>query len=391
MDQPNFDFKPDQARPAAGSGIRNKNRKRQVRTNRQKSWLLIGLAVLLVTATVFIAAYQQSDLFAATMNRWMPTRLKKMISAGSVENSDRATGLTNQQTAHGIFKDGKLIVVLDAGHGGSDPGAMATGSDGKTHQEAQLTLQLGKLVASRLEKLGVHVVMTREDDTWVSLYSRIAQASLLSLDWLSARKTNVIPSANRLAALQEALQIPIRINSDSKDSGGLGFMGGYGVGDLQKSMMDLQKSCDPLLFVSIHGNSSTNQGLHGTQVYYCDDEIVALEESKQLAVQASPTGNRAYRNRNSERNRLLATQVYQAIVKELPELSGTNAGKTVLSGNYAVLREQALTSVLIETGFMSHANDLSILLDDDSQQRLANAIAQGIYNFAKARRIGNLD
>ena len=316
--------------------------------------------------------------------------------AGTVEKSGITVG-ANKDPANAANKSaiqavaaldkGKLIVVLDAGHGGSDPGTQAKGPDGKTIPESEINLALSKLVASWLNQLGVQVVLTRQSDVWMSLYSRIARTSLLSLDSLANQKPALLQPASRLAALRQALQPPIDINSDNRDSGGLGFMAGYGVGDLQKSLLDLQRSCDQVLFVSIHVNSSTNTSLHGTQVYYCDDAIVTLEEAGQLAAQTSPAGNRDYANRDDERNRQLANQLYQAITDKVPALAGTNAGKPVLSGNYAVLREQALASVLIETGYFSHAGDLALLLNGDSQRQLADAIADGICGFAKARRI----
>ena len=69
---------------------------------------------------------------------------------------------------------GPKIVVLDAGHGGHDPGA--TGLDGVF--EKTITLDLVRRVAARLaDEARVDVVLTREDDTFVSLPERIKRAS----------------------------------------------------------------------------------------------------------------------------------------------------------------------------------------------------------------------
>jgi N-acetylmuramoyl-L-alanine amidase CwlD len=62
---------------------------------------------------------------------------------------------------------GKLI-VLDAGHGGSDPGAQRSGVS-----EKDLTMQITNQLKKRLTQLGARVVMTRSDDTFVSLEDRV--------------------------------------------------------------------------------------------------------------------------------------------------------------------------------------------------------------------------
>ena len=66
---------------------------------------------------------------------------------------------------------GKLIVI-DAGHGGKDPGAVGT----KT-QEKILTLKASKMLESELQKQGFKVYMTRSTDEYVGLYDRAAIAN----------------------------------------------------------------------------------------------------------------------------------------------------------------------------------------------------------------------
>ena len=63
------------------------------------------------------------------------------------------------------------VVVLDAGHGGSDSGATSSGV-----KEKDLTLQYAKKVKNELESRGAKVYMTRSDDTYVSLTDRTQKA-----------------------------------------------------------------------------------------------------------------------------------------------------------------------------------------------------------------------
>ncbi len=62
-------------------------------------------------------------------------------------------------------------VVIDPGHGGSDPGAIAAG-----RQEKDVTLRLAQLTGAALQQQGVQVVYTRTDDRFVPLEARVATA-----------------------------------------------------------------------------------------------------------------------------------------------------------------------------------------------------------------------
>ncbi|TYR81900.1 SH3 domain-containing protein [Priestia megaterium] len=61
----------------------------------------------------------------------------------------------------------KKIIVIDPGHGGHDSGAV-----GHDHSEKDLILITAKLVAAQLQNAGATVIMTRSDDTFISLDGR---------------------------------------------------------------------------------------------------------------------------------------------------------------------------------------------------------------------------
>lgn len=87
--------------------------------------------------------------------------------AGWIVATSGLTG-TDESSLNKYLK-GKTIVI-DPGHGGIDNGA--TGSHMKT-LEKEVNLQVSKIVASKLEEAGAHVVMTRTDDRRVSLQDRV--------------------------------------------------------------------------------------------------------------------------------------------------------------------------------------------------------------------------
>ena len=100
---------------------------------------------------------------------------------------------------------GERTVVVDAGHGGYDPGAVGYNNAGEAvAYESHINLAIAKLVNKKLKENGINVIMTRDSDKYISLQERAE----------------------------------IENNSD----------------------------CD--LFVSIHCNSIENSAINGTQVYY---------------------------------------------------------------------------------------------------------------------------
>lgn len=69
-------------------------------------------------------------------------------------------------------------IVLDPGHGGYDSGAV--GSKGTL--EKHVTLQTAKLVYNKLKAIGANVILTRSDDTYISLNSRVYTSNKQNTD-----------------------------------------------------------------------------------------------------------------------------------------------------------------------------------------------------------------
>jgi len=84
-------------------------------------------------------------------------------------------------------------VVLDPGHGGSDPGAI--GPSGV--REKDVTLDIARKIAPLLAKDGVSVVLTREDDRFVPLEDRTARANAFGADLFVSIHCNAAENRGR--------------------------------------------------------------------------------------------------------------------------------------------------------------------------------------------------
>lgn len=144
-----------------------------------------------------------------------------------------------------VQKDGPCVVI-DAGHGGDDPGKV--GINGA--QEKDINLQIALLVKTFLEQNGVNVVMTREDED--GLYDR------------SASNKKVQDMKNRIALIEETA---------------------------------------PDIVVSIHQNSYPEEYVHGAQVFYYDGSSQGKELAevlqRQLIEKADPDNTRQVKANDS--------------------------------------------------------------------------------------------
>jgi N-acetylmuramoyl-L-alanine amidase len=83
--------------------------------------------------------------------------------------------------------DGETLVVIDAGHGGSEPGAIYGG-----FQEKNLNLDIAKRLNSLLKVKKVKTFMIREDDSYVGLYERGFIANALNASLFLSVHNNAI-------------------------------------------------------------------------------------------------------------------------------------------------------------------------------------------------------
>lgn len=109
----------------------------------------------------------------------------------SFEDADK-TELTDNETDKAPVPD-KGTVIIDAGHGGKDPGAI-----GLISKESDINLLIAEQTKAELESLGYTVIMTRTDDSFVGLTERvnIANAYPNSLCFVSIHQNSVDNAPN---------------------------------------------------------------------------------------------------------------------------------------------------------------------------------------------------
>ncbi len=96
------------------------------------------------------------------------------------------SGVTGDAGSPAVAARGLRRVVLDAGHGGSDSGVVGAGGV----REKDLTIDLVRRLARRLQSLGLEVVLTREGDSVLGPEERAARANAAAADLLVSIHVN---------------------------------------------------------------------------------------------------------------------------------------------------------------------------------------------------------
>ena len=198
-----------------------------------------------------------------------------------------------RETGMGADDSGRLCVVVDAGHGGDDPGKI--GINGAP--EKDINLQIAQKLKKYLEAEDVEVVLTRETED--GLYD--AHAS----------------------------------NKKVQD---------------MKRRIEIIEEADPILVVSIHQNSYSEEYVKGGQVFYYGTS----EVSKDLA---------------------------ETIQKQLKQLDPENKREAKANTSYYLLKKTSRPIVIVECGFLSNPDEAYKLVDADYQKRVAFMIFDSLNEY----------
>lgn len=125
-------------------------------------------------------------------NGWLKVRLANnktaWVPSWQAENTVAKTAATKLANA---------TIVIDAGHGGNDSGALYDESETSSYyMEKTYTLKLAKLVAKELRARGARVILTRDNDRYVDLKSRPQTAESIHADAFISFHFDSSPYAN---------------------------------------------------------------------------------------------------------------------------------------------------------------------------------------------------
>ena len=229
-------------------------------------------------------------------------------------------------------KDKGFTVVIDAGHGGKDPGARGSKINEKVINLA-VALKLGKLIEENHND--VRVVYTRKTDCFIELDERANIANRAKADLFISIHTNSVKKGSSvrgaetftlgLARTEENLEVAMRENSAIL---------------LEDDYLQKYEGFDP--------NSS---------------ESYIIFEFMQ--------------NKHVEQSVELASEIQKAFTAE----GRTNRG--VRQGGLLVLRKTSMPSVLVELGFISNPTEENYMKSGNGQEQLSKALYKAFYKYKK--------
>lgn len=118
-------------------------------------------------------------------------------------NEDSTENIEVDEDATIPNTDKKYVVIVDPGHGGSDPGATyPVGVKDPTVKEKDITLDVALKVRDKLEAAGVDVIMTRTGDTYPTLVERVEIANNSVADLYVSVHVNAMDNKDEIDGVQ---------------------------------------------------------------------------------------------------------------------------------------------------------------------------------------------
>jgi N-acetylmuramoyl-L-alanine amidase len=219
------------------------------------------------------------------------------------------------------------VVVLDAGHGGRDPGALGYGG----YREKDLTLDLARRVRTLLTERGIKVRLTRDADMTVTLDQRAT-------------------IANDIGA---ALLVSIHANTVKKDARSISGSETFYLAPAQTASATATERIE---------NSPARNNVN------------AMWSSLTTRLKRFFLGQHYQSTR--EKSVMLARRVQTRVGAVAV---GENRG--VKPANLSVLRNTFCPACLVEVGFISNPTDVAYLKKPWYRQKIAVAIAEGIAEY----------
>lgn len=229
-------------------------------------------------------------------------------------------------------KKTQIVVVIDPGHGGEDPGAIGFNQLKEKDVVLSISKRLKKLFA---QDKTIRIVMTRDEDIFIPLNVRVAKARSLKAD----------------------LFVSIHADAFTKPSArgsSVFILSKKGASSIAvKYLEQTQNESDQIGGISMSGD------------HYFDHTLLDL-------VQTSTMTN----------SRILAAQV----LTQLKQINRLHK-ELVEQARFVVLKSPDVPSILVETAFISNPEEAKKLKGAKFQQQVAQALYIGIKRYLKYRKV----
>jgi N-acetylmuramoyl-L-alanine amidase len=224
-----------------------------------------------------------------------------------------------------------VVVVIDAGHGGHDPGAVYS----KSIREKDIVLNIAKELDRIIDACkGYMGVMVRSDDRFVELRDRVKKARSAGADLF------------------------ISIHAD-------GWKTPSARGASVWTLSDRGASSEMGRWLAKHENDAHLLGGGDVRLSLSDKDEVLANVLLDMSMTASRAGS---------------YEVAKAVHQNLSRFAVMHKDH-VEQAAFAVLKSPDVPSILVETGFITNPDEARLLNSSRYQKRLAQAIADGVFNY----------
>jgi len=223
--------------------------------------------------------------------------------------------------------DRKVVVALDPGHGGIDPGAQYEG-----HSEASLMLTFAREMKENLILSGRYeVFLTRNENVFVSLEGRVSRAR------------------------DDGADVFISLHADA-------LAAGKATGTTIYTLSDTASDKAAAALAASHERSDLLAGVDLSE----QDDLIASVLMDMARIETTP------------RSEKLA----DALVAGIANSVGKIRSRPRLSAGFSVLKAPDIPSVLIEFGFMSNPSDLANLANPVWRQSVISGVQQALDDWS---------
>ena len=258
-----------------------------------------------------------------------PAAPSRTAAAAEEPSGEEATPTVPRRTRNGYsvarqLGAGVRRIVIDAGHGGKDPGTHAG-----SLREKDIALDIAKLVRDDLEDRGFEIIMTREEDVFIPLEQRAFIANSRGADLFVSIHVNA--ARNRKARGLETFYLNLATSADAAE-------------------------------VAARENASSGK--------------VRMSDLPKLLKQIM-------NHTRVEESRELATTMQSAMARSILGREKHPLNRGVKTAGFHVLLGAQMPAVLVEVGFVSNREEARQLRSISHRKKLASAIADGLGNYAE--------